>query len=83
LLGGTFGLAMIAFFTQNAFAAASGNSNLPDGLLFGGGSAALQQLGLEMFAMVIVLVVVFVISYVSMWLIGLAMHGITTDYRKE
>ncbi len=83
LLGGVFGVAMIAFFTQNAFATASGNSNLPDGLLFGGGFAALQQLGLEMFAVAVVLVVVFVISYVSMWLIGLLMHGITTDYQKE
>ncbi|MEM0163958.1 MAG: ammonium transporter, partial [Thermoplasmata archaeon] len=36
-LGGVFGLTMIAFFTQNAFATASGNSNLPNGLLFGGG----------------------------------------------
>ncbi len=83
LLGGVFGVAMIAFFTQNAFATASGNSNLPDGLLFGGGFAAAHQLGLEMFAVAVVLVVVFVISYVSMWLIGLLMHGITTDYQKE
>ncbi len=74
---------MIGFFTQNAFAAASGNSNLPDGLLFGGGFAAVQQLGLEIFAIAIVLAVVFIISFVSMWLIGLAMHGITTDYGKE
>ncbi len=83
LLGGVFGIAMIAFFTQHAFAAASGNSNLPDGLLFGGGMAAVQQLGLEMFAVVVVLAVVFLISYVSIWLIGLLMHGITTDYKKE
>lgn len=45
LLGGAFGLAMIAFFTQSDFAVASGNSNLPNGLLFGGGMAAVQQLG--------------------------------------
>ncbi len=83
LLGGIFGVAMIAFFTQNAFATASGNSNLPDGLLFGGGMAAVQQLGLEILAIAVVLTVVFVISYVSMWLIGLLMHGITTDYGKE
>ncbi len=83
LLGGTFGLAMVAFFTQNTFAAASGNSNLPNGLLFGGGIAAVRQLGLEMFAIVVVLVVVFIISYISIWLIGLVMNGITTDYREE
>lgn len=74
---------MIAFFTQKAFAAASGNANLPNGLLFGGGVAAIQQLGLEMLAVVIVAVVVFIISYISLWLIGLAFHGITTDYNNE
>lgn len=83
LLGGIFGVAMIAFFTQKAFAAASGNSNLPNGLLFGGGMAAIHQLGLEMFAVVVVAVVVFTISYICLWLIGLAMHGITTDYNKN
>lgn len=83
LVGGIFGLIMIAFFTQNAFATASGNSNLPNGLLFGGGLAALQQLGLELFAVIIVAIVVFIISYISLWLIGLAMNGITTDYKKE
>ena len=83
LLGGIFGVAMIAFFTQKAFAAASGNANLPNGLLFGGGVAAIQQLGLEMLAVVIVAVVVFIISYISLWLIGLAFHGITTDYNNE
>ncbi|MGO9386767.1 MAG: ammonium transporter [Methanobacterium sp.] len=83
LLGGIFGVAMIAFFTQKAFAAASGNANLPNGLLFGGGVAAIQQLGLEMLAVIIVAVVVFLISYISLWLIGLAFHGITTDYNNE
>lgn len=80
LLGGIFGVAMIAFFTQNAFATASGNSNLPNGLLFGGGFAAIHQLGLEMLAVVVVAVVIFIISYISLWLIGLVMNGITTDY---
>ena len=80
LLGGTFGVAMIAFFTQKSFAIASGNGTLPNGLLFGGGLAALQQFGLEMFAVVIVLIVVFLLSYVTLWLIGLALHGIITDY---
>ncbi len=83
LVGGIFGVAMIGFFTQNAFAAASGNAKLPNGLLFGGGLAALTQIGLEMFAVVVVMIVVFVLSYASMWLIGLALHGVTTDYTKE
>jgi ammonium transporter, Amt family len=81
LLGGIFGLLMIAFFTQNAFAAASGNSNLPNGLLFGGGLSAIQQLGLEILAVIAVSIVVFIISYISLWLIGLAMNGITNDYK--
>lgn len=83
LLGGIFGVAMIAFFTQKAFAAASGNANLPNGLLFGGGIAAIQQLGLEMLAVIIIAIVVFAISYASLCLIGLAMHGITNDYKNE
>ncbi|HKW05838.1 MAG TPA: hypothetical protein VJN71_11100 [Nitrososphaerales archaeon] len=83
LLGGIFGVAMIAFFTQNAFASASGSPNLPDGLLFGGGIPALSQLGLETFAVVVVFAFVFALSYASMWAIGLVTHGITTDYKKE
>lgn len=82
MLGGIFGVAMIGFFTQNAFAASSGNANLPNGLFFGGGMAALNQLGLEMFAVVVVMAFVFAISYAAMWAIGLALHGITTDSAK-
>ena len=83
LVGGIFGLMMIPFFTQSAFAAASGNSNLPTGLLFGGGSAALGQLGLEAVAAVVVLVAVFVMTYIALEAIARAMGGITTDYDKE
>jgi len=79
LLGGSFGLSMIAFFTQNAFATASGNSNLPNGLLFGGGFLALKQLGIELFGLVIVLLTVFTISFVTIWIISKAMHGITVS----
>src|SRR2546426_1436789 len=49
LLGGLFGVLMIALFSQRTFAIASGNpvpsrnSPIPDGLLFGGGSASLQH----------------------------------------
>lgn len=83
LVGGVFGLMMIPFFTQSAFAAASGNSNLPSGLLFGGGSVALGQLGLEALAAVVVLVSVFVMTYIALEVIARAMGGITTDYDKE
>lgn len=83
MLGGLFGLIMIAFFTQNSFASDAGSSNLPNGILFGGGGPALQQLGLEIFAIVAVMVTVTVISFITVWLISLAIHGITTDYTKE
>ena len=83
LLGGAFGVLMIAFFTQHSFAVASGTPSLPDGLLFGGGLAAVQQLGIEAFGIVVVLITVFILSYVITRLIGAAIHGITTDYSKE
>ena len=83
MVGGIFGLMMIAFFTQSAFAVASGNGGLPSGLFFGGGSAALNQLGLEALAAVVVLAAVFVMTYATLEVIAWAMHGITTDYKKE
>jgi Amt family ammonium transporter len=83
MVGGLFGTAMIAFLAEHAFAAASGFPTLPDGLFFGGGYAAVQQLGVELFGIAVVMVVVFALSYLSIWLIGKALHGITTDYKKE
>ena len=83
LVGGLFGVLMIAFFTQAPFAAASGNPNLPDGILFGGGMAALQQLGIEILGIVAVMITVFILSYLVVTLIGRSMNGITTDYEKE
>lgn len=83
MVGGIFGLMMIGFFTQSAFAVASGNSSLPSGLFFGGGLAALNQLGLEALAAVVVLAAVFVMTYAALEVIAWAMHGITTDYEKE
>jgi Amt family ammonium transporter len=83
LLGGVFGVAMIAFFAQRQFAIPSGAPALPNGLLFGGGTAALHQLGIEMFGVVVVLAVVFVLSFVSIWLIAKAVGGITHDERAE
>jgi Amt family ammonium transporter len=83
LVGGLFGVAMIAFFTQAPFAAASGNGTLPNGLLFGGGMLALQQLGIELFGIVVVMATVFLLSYVTCAIIAKAMGGITTDYSRR
>jgi len=81
--GGLFGLLMIAFFTQQPFASEAGSPNLPNGLLFGGGYPALQQLGLELLGVAAVMVTVFALSFVTMWAINLVLHGTTTDYKKE
>ena len=82
LVGGLFGVLMIAVFTQGAFAAASGNPGLPNGLLFGGGSAAVAQFGIELFGIVVVMVAVFLLSYISCAVIARITNGITTDYKK-
>ena len=76
LVGGVFGIAMIAFFAQSVFAAASG-ATLPNGFLYGGGGAALHQLGVELFGVVVVLAVVFALSFVAIAAIAAAMGGIT------
>jgi ammonium transporter, Amt family len=83
MTGGVFGVLMIAFFTQHPYAVASGNANLPDGILFGGGSAAVQQLGIELLGIIAVMITVFVLSYIAVIIIGKGMNGITTDYEKE
>ena len=83
LVGGLFGVVMIAFFTQAPYAAASGNGNLPNGLFFGGGYQALQQLAIEVFGIIAVMVTVFVLSFITVWAIAKGMNGITTDYTKE
>jgi len=74
--GGVFGVLMIGFFSQNVFATASGNSSVPDGLLFGGGTAALHQLGIEAFGIVVVVAFVFAVSLVTMKIVSLALRGI-------
>ncbi|MCL5412433.1 MAG: ammonium transporter [Candidatus Marsarchaeota archaeon] len=76
LLGGIFGVLMIAFFTQSTFASASG-TQLPNGLLFGGGMAALRQLGIEAFGIIVVMAVVFALSYLTCAVLAWAMGGIT------
>jgi Amt family ammonium transporter len=83
MMGGIFGVLMIAFFTQSTFAIASGNPNLPNGLLFGGGPAALAQLGIEVLGIVVVMVFVFVVSYAACAIIAALLGGITTDYGKR
>lgn len=84
LVGGIFGVLMIAFFTQAPFAAASGNPTLPNGLLFGGGYAALGQLGIESLGLVVVLIVVFLLSFAVIRVIAKAIGGITnTDYYRR
>ncbi|MDE1853408.1 MAG: ammonium transporter [Thaumarchaeota archaeon] len=74
-VGGVFGVVMIAFFTQSSFATASGTS-LPDGILFGGGLSALQQLGTEAFGIVTVLAVVFALSFAVMKAASIVFHGV-------
>ena len=60
---------------------ASGNPTLPNGILFGGGLIALQQLGIEILGIMAVMVTVFVLSFVSAIAISAAMHGITNGYK--
>jgi Amt family ammonium transporter len=69
-------------YCECVFAAASGFPTLSDGLFFGGGYGAVQQLGIELFG-IVVMATVFALSYLCLWLIGAALHGITTDYEKE
>jgi ammonium transporter, Amt family len=74
---------MIAFFTQNAFAAGSGFPSLPNGLFFGGGGSAIKQLGIEVLGIIVVVAVVFAISYASVWAISRAMDGILTSEAEQ
>ena len=82
MVGGLFGVLMIAFFTQSSFAAASGNV-LPNGLLFGGGMGAVNQLGIEVFGIIVVMITVFLLSYITCAILARAMGGITRDYRDD
>jgi len=71
---------MIAFFAQNQFATGSGFPSLPNGLLFGGGGAAVKQLGIEALGVAVTVVVVFAISNLTVRVLAAAMRGITTGY---
>jgi Amt family ammonium transporter len=80
LVGGIFGVLMIAFFAQNQFATGSGFPALPNGLLFGGGGSAVKQLGIEILGIGVVVVAVFVLSHLTVRLLATLMSGITTNY---
>jgi Amt family ammonium transporter len=83
LVGGLFGVVMIAFFTQTPFAAGSGFPALPNGLLFGGGGSAIKQLGLEVLGILAVMSVVFALSYVTVAALSAAFGGILTPRSGE
>lgn len=83
LLGGITGFILIAFVSQSAFSSAAGAPGLPNGLLFGGGMAAIRQLGLNALSVIVVAAFVFAATYGSLWIIGKLLHGITTDYSRE
>ncbi|MGA7923410.1 MAG: ammonium transporter [Thermoplasmata archaeon] len=76
LLGGLFGVTMIAFFAQQPFAAGSGFPGLPNGLFFGGSFTALHQLGIEEFGILVVVVAVFALSFVTMAILSRFFGGI-------
>jgi Amt family ammonium transporter len=83
LVGGLFGVLMIAFFSQKAFATGSGFPKLGNGLFFGGGSHAIHQLGVEVLGIVAVMVTVFLLSLATIAVIARAMGGITNEYHHE
>jgi Amt family ammonium transporter len=79
LVGGLFGVSMIGVFAQSDYATAAGFPNLPNGLLFGGSTAALHQIGVEVLGIVAVVSVTIVLSFLTMRTIALALGRITTD----
>jgi ammonium transporter, Amt family len=80
LVGGLFGVSMIAFFAQKHFAAGSGFPKLPNGLFFGGGGHAFHQLGVELLGIVTVMAAVFVLSFAAVTLFARLFGGITSEY---
>jgi Amt family ammonium transporter len=80
LVGGIFGVLMIAFFAQNQFATGSGFPALPNGVLFGGGGAAVKQFGIEVLGIGVAVFVVFVLSHLTVRILAALMSGITTGY---
>jgi Amt family ammonium transporter len=80
LAGGIFGVLMIAFFAQNQFATGSGFPTLPNGVLFGGGGAAVKQLGIEVMGIVVAVVTVFLLSNLTVRVLAALMKGITNGH---
>jgi Amt family ammonium transporter len=80
LVGGLFGVTMIAFFAQQRFAAGSGFPKLPNGLFFGGGSSAFHQLGVELLGIITVITTVFLLSFATVALLARLFGGITSEY---
>lgn len=80
LAGGVFGVLMIAFFAQNQFSTGSGFPTLPNGVFFGGGGAAVKQLGIEVLGVGVAVVAVFLLSNVTVRVLAALMKGITTGY---
>jgi Amt family ammonium transporter len=80
LVGGIFGVLMIAFFAQNQFATGSGFPSLPNGVFFGGGGAAVKQLGVEVLGIAAAVVAVFVLSHLTVRVLAALMSGITNTY---
>lgn len=83
LVGGLFGVVMIAFFAQRRFAAGSDFPKLPNGLLFGGGGHALHQLGVELLGIVVVMATVFCLSFVTVALLARVFGGIINQPAEE
>ncbi len=77
LVGGLFGVAMIAFFAQTQFAGPAGAAGLPNGLLFGGGLPAVHQFGIELFGIVVVMATVFALSFLTVAALAKLFGGIT------
>jgi Amt family ammonium transporter len=76
MVGGLFGVVMIAFFSQRRFAAGSGFPKLPNGLFFGGGSHAVHQLGVELLGIVTVMAAVFGLSFLTVAILARLFGGI-------
>jgi ammonium transporter, Amt family len=76
LVGGLFGVLMIALFAQRRFSAGSGFPKLPNGLFFGGGSHAVHQLGIELLGIGAVMATVFCLSFVTVAILARVFGGI-------
>jgi Amt family ammonium transporter len=51
--------------------------------LYGGGTEALHQLGLQLLAIPMVIITVFALSYIFIYIVSEGMHGIINEYTTE